>query len=307
MKIAFAFILSVMTLFFVGFKIKNNDNFIEMEPGTNFNIPDADYQNIKIQNEVIKADQRLGYWVGDFEPYDDINGLMVDDGFYWNRTNKINISIDSINGNVVVGHSVVAGNNRPFTGYFSNGKFVVKEPGDDRYDGVFSFEIINNQLVGTWEAYKNLEIKKRKFALDKRIYKYDSNITLEENTRYIDWGKKVSKAKSDDEFGKWISTEYASATEKIYSINASNSILTTKDVANLKKGDLTIIRNTIYARHGYSFKSRPLRVFFDQQSWYIPVHADIKQAFTEIEKRNIELLLKYEKNAKEYYDYFGRG
>ena len=27
MKIAFAFILSLMTLFFVGFKIKNNDNF----------------------------------------------------------------------------------------------------------------------------------------------------------------------------------------------------------------------------------------------------------------------------------------
>ncbi|MFN5849409.1 MAG: YARHG domain-containing protein, partial [Chitinophagales bacterium] len=65
--------------------------------------------------------------------------------------------------------------------------------------------------------------------------------------------------------------------------------------------------NMIYARHGYSFKNRPLRVFFDAQEWYIPVHTDIKKDLTEIEKKNIQLLLKYEKNAKEYYDYFGRG
>ena len=48
-------------------------------------------------------------------------------------------------------------------------------------------------------------------------------------------------------------------------------------------------------------------MFFDAQEWYIPVFVDIKSDFTEIEKQNIELLLRYEKNAKEYYDYFGRG
>ena len=110
-----------------------------------------------------------------------------------------------------------------------------------------------------------------------------------------------------NEFEEWVSKEFASATEVIYRINASNTLLKKKDVENLKKGDLTIIRNTIYARHGYSFKNRPLRVFFDAQSWYIPVHTNIKSDFTEIEKENIKLLLRYEKNAIEYYDYFGRG
>ena len=79
------------------------------------------------------------------------------------------------------------------------------------------------------------------------------------------------------------------------------------DVENLKKGDLTIIRNTIYARHGYSFKNRPLRVFFDAQPWYIPVHTDITTDFTDIEIKNIELLMSFEENAAEYYDSFGRG
>ena len=56
-----------------------------------------------------------------------------------------------------------------------------------------------------------------------------------------------------------------------------------------------------------SFKNRPLRIFFDAQEWYIPVNIDIKSNLTEIEKENIQLLLKYEKNAVEYYDSFGRG
>ena len=53
--------------------------------------------------------------------------------------------------------------------------------------------------------------------------------------------------------------------------------------------------------------NRPLRVFFDQQLWYIPVHADITRDFTPVELANIELLLRYEGNAAEYYDRFGRG
>ena len=110
-----------------------------------------------------------------------------------------------------------------------------------------------------------------------------------------------------DEFEEWVSRTYSSATNSIYELNASNKLLTKKEVENLKKGDLLLIRNTIYARHGYSFKNRPLRVFFDAQNWYIPVHADIKSDFTKIEKKNIELLLRYEGNAAEYYDHFGRG
>ena len=134
---------------------------------------------------------------------------------------------------------------------------------------------------------------------------------LEKSKQYVNWNKFTEKKEriemDKNEFEEWVSKEFASATEVIYRINASNTLLKKKDVENLKKGDLTIIRNTIYARHGYSFKNRPLRVFFDAQSWYIPVHTNIKSDFTEIEKENIKLLLRYEKNAIEYYDYFGRG
>ena len=71
--------------------------------------------------------------------------------------------------------------------------------------------------------------------------------------------------------------------------------------------DLEVMRNAIYARHGYSFQNREMRVFFDNYvSWYIPVSIDMTKQLTPIEKQNIELLKRYEKHAATYYDRFGR-
>jgi len=264
----------------------------------------------------------LGFWVGYFKKDEkDTNTyskktIIVDDAYVWQRENKINISIDEIKDSIVIGHSVVAGNDRPFKGTVKKENddqyaFKVKEPGDHRYDGEFAFTISKGQLIGKWTAYKEIDIKKRKYMLERRKFAYDPTINLERSKEYVDWNKVIATKErveiEENEFEEWISREFATATNLIYKINASNTVLTKSEVENLKKGDLTIIRNTIYARHGYSFKNRPLRVFFDAQSWYIPVHTNIKKDFTELEKDNIQLLLKYEKNAAEYYDRFGRG
>ncbi|MEZ4937314.1 MAG: YARHG domain-containing protein [Crocinitomicaceae bacterium] len=264
----------------------------------------------------------LGYWVGYFEPdkkkIKDFNEMWVDEGFNWNRNNKINISIDRVVGEQVYGHSVVAGNDRPFEGSIKRiaqgndtlYQIKAKEPGDDQYDGAFEFSIENGQLKGTWTANRNLKIKYRIYELEKKTYQYNPDIMLTHTGPYVNWTKRIDKVETygeGDEVEEWIYSSYGSATDKIYKVNASNTLLKKGDVENMKKGDLTIIRNTIYARHGYSFKFQPLRVFFDQQDWYIPVHTDIKSEFTDIEKENIKLLMKYEKNAAEYYDSFGRG
>lgn len=265
-----------------------------------------------------------GYWVGYFEEdreqqYHSTKAIRADE-YSWNRENKINISIDTIDGQTVRGHSVVAGNDRPFEGYVESVidnatqdtfyLFDAREPGDDQYDGKFMFEIKNNQLTGTWQAYRTIDISRRKYTLERKTFAYDPNVMLEYAKQYIDWHT-MQKTRVVDEYDgevmEWFSEKFASASEEVYKINASNTLLDPSDVENLRRGDLVIIRNTIYARHGYSFKHRPLRVFFDAQPWYIPVHTDIKDDFTNIEKQNIQLLLRYEENAAEYYDYFGRG
>lgn len=263
-------------------------------------------------NEVILL---VGTWVGDFEKAADNRDKVIDKhGFYWNRTNKITIEIQQIEEGKVRGRSIVAGNDRPFEGTIISreGEAVqieAKEPGDDRYDGTFSFTIKDDILKGTWTAYKDIDIKKRKYRLERRKFVYNPDQMLEYAKQYIDWNNSIETVevyKDGDEVEEWIIEKFATATDLVYDLNASNTRLTEEQVANLKRSDLTIIRNAIYARHGYSFKHRPLRVFFDAQDWYIPVHTDIRSDFTELEKENIALLLRYEKNAAEYYDRFGR-
>lgn len=310
--------------------IKNDNGEVLEEIGTEVNVKNSENTSNKL----------IGTYVGMFEPdygSDNIadsikyaNATYAGESFIWTRENKISISIDEMNDGKIKGHSVVAGNERKFEGDYSilDNKIECKanEPGDDTHDGTFTFTIIDTTLIGTWRAFKKINIQNRKYTLRKKTFAYnaeymlDSNETSYSNSRYVDWTKpamskeEIKKIKSNmtaeekamyEEFEE--NTDFASATDNIYKYNASKDLLNKDVVANMKRGDIYIIRNTIYARHGYSFKYRPLRVFFDKQSWYVPFTTNIQSQFSEIEKKNIELLLKYEKNAKEYYDSFGRG
>jgi YARHG domain len=319
------FPLAVTIVLFASCKdaIKNNAPKLMIEEGTRISVSKS-----KIENTTITL------YVGNFEPDlpDSIasnNAVSAGEAFYWDGANKISIVIKGVKKDSIIGYSVVAGLQRNFAGTIvktETGQSVIAyEPGDDKYDGTFIFAISDTAIIGTWRANKNVGIDKRKYVLHKNVFKYNANQLLDSvqnqysNNRYIDWTKPklsatdiknlkikmTSQEKNEyEEFEE--NTEFSSASSNIFTINASANLLTEKVVSNLKKGDLTIIRNTIYARHGYSFKYKPLRVFFDMQGWYIPASIDVKNQLTEIEKQNIQLLLRYEKNAKEYYDYFGR-
>ena len=78
-------------------------------------------------------------------------------------------------------------------------------------------------------------------------------------------------------------------------------------MSNMHKGDLEVIRNAIYARHGYFFKNRKMRYLFDYAvDWYIPLYTDVRGMLTEVERKNVDLLKRYENHASKYYDSFGR-
>lgn len=51
---------------------------------------------------------------------------------------------------------------------------------------------------------------------------------------------------------------------------------------------LRIMRNEIFARHGYIFASSDLRSHFEQKEWYTPITKDVK--FSAIEKFNVEYI-----------------
>lgn len=74
-----------------------------------------------------------------------------------------------------------------------------------------------------------------------------------------------------------------------------NYRLSGSDLAGYNKAELRLMRNTIYARHGYIFKSADLRAHFSRFSWYVPKYREIPLNYlSELERHNIELIKSYE-------------
>lgn len=240
----------------------------------------------------------FGYYTGGFEAvkYDETKDYVYE--------NRITISLDSIAGTQLFGHSIVAGNNRPLAGSFSISGSIysvnASEPGDDKYDGKFSFKVLGDSgiIEGKWIANDpKLMVSERKYRLTRREFKYDPNLELPEDVQWAELYTQNPKFPDKVE----------QITGDVVKLNASARLLSKQDVENLYKGDLEIIRNSIYARHGYSFKTRRIRFIFDQfVEWYMPVTTDVRNDLTETEKKNIDLIKRYEEHAEKYYDEYGR-
>lgn len=70
--------------------------------------------------------------------------------------------------------------------------------------------------------------------------------------------------------------------------------LTSSDIAGCSKQELRILRNAIYARHGYIFKSADLRDFFNQFYWYTPRYSNVDKQLSSLERSNIAFIKSFE-------------
>jgi len=75
---------------------------------------------------------------------------------------------------------------------------------------------------------------------------------------------------------------------------ASDRLLTREDVENMDAWELKIMRNEIFARYGYIFKSPEMRDYFKYEKWYVPTYDNVDNMLTDVEKKNIELIKRYE-------------
>lgn len=234
----FRLILASSTLIACDNAIKNPNSEISVENGTetaDSNIVKSEFIAIQHKEPYDPNNPFVGYWVGYFEQDKGDASFYIDEGYFWNRENKINISIDQINDTLVKGHSVVAGNSRSFKGKITQkvdtlndieyAMFSVTEPGDHKYDGTFTFKILDSLLIGSWIAFGDIEVKYRKYKLQKQSFKYNSDLLLEHSKRYIDWENYLQNTEeieweegADGE--EWVIKEFSSATEKIYEVNA---------------------------------------------------------------------------------------
>jgi len=74
----------------------------------------------------------------------------------------------------------------------------------------------------------------------------------------------------------------------------STRLLRFSDVEGLTPWDLKIMRNEIFARHGYIFKTKEMIDYFSQQRWYRPLYSDVSSLLSATEKKNIDFIKQYE-------------
>ncbi|MDE5686547.1 MAG: YARHG domain-containing protein [Paramuribaculum sp.] len=70
--------------------------------------------------------------------------------------------------------------------------------------------------------------------------------------------------------------------------------VTDEQLEDLSSSQLRILRNAIFAIHGYRFSSRDMADYFSRFDWYIPVSSDVTASLSTIEKKNIERIKKFE-------------
>ena len=220
------------------------------------NAPGSDPSHLVVTNPDAAAQAMEGYYVGGF------------------GSKKITVRLDKVIGNTIEGYSVVSGNERAFSGSYKaltsgNIEMSLKEPGDDRTDGVFHLQLTAAKpvLAGSWTP-NNKSRSTVQLVLQKREFKYDPHV------------------------GKYP--------------QASLKALAASDILNMSSDELGVMLNEMYARHGYSFKADDVQQYFDAQDWYMPLSTAVTGGLTDIEKQNeskIKDLIAYNEH---HYIRFGR-
>ncbi|REC43477.1 YARHG domain-containing protein [Chryseobacterium pennipullorum] len=252
-----------------------------------------------------------GEFAGKEKMIDESDGTEYDGGVY----KRISLKINRITKDSVYGQSIVEGTQRPFRGVFneSSKSFVLDEPGSDKTDGRFEVKLSGDSLTGKWNAFNKSAVKAplKNLKLIRKDFVYNPNFMLDKDSELVDWSnpKDFVEKYTNEETGKtesYTTSKNRVASEAIFKLNASTQKLTEKELKNLRKLDLEIIKNSVFARHGYSFKKNTYRYFFEQTDWYIPVSNNVDNELSPLEKENVALLNRFTKYAEDKYDSFGR-
>lgn len=102
-----------------------------------------------------------------------------------------------------------------------------------------------------------------------------------------------------DEYEEWDDIldydddEYLYPTDRMY--------ITVYELDELTREEVALVRNEIYARHGYTFSTEKYRDFFSQKTWYNPNPyltdgVETEKYFNQYELENKRILVQYEKD-----------
>ena len=70
--------------------------------------------------------------------------------------------------------------------------------------------------------------------------------------------------------------------------------LTESDISGMSNDDLCLLRNLIFAIHGYRFKQARFLEFFNGYSWYTPMYSNVESSLSSVENYNVKFIKRHE-------------
>lgn len=70
--------------------------------------------------------------------------------------------------------------------------------------------------------------------------------------------------------------------------------LTESDLDGLSQWQLKLLRNEVFARHGYIFQTTDMQLVFSQYSWYTPEYNNVNDMLSDTERYNVTLIKRHE-------------
>jgi len=95
--------------------------------------------------------------------------------------------------------------------------------------------------------------------------------------------------------GKFTTTNHYNIDTRRENYKVSSKLLTSSLLNGKTKEQLAVMRNEIFAAHGYKFKTTKWQEYFSNVKWYNPQFENVDSKLSFIERENIALILKYEK------------
>ncbi|HEY5534970.1 MAG TPA: YARHG domain-containing protein [Ignavibacteria bacterium] len=146
---------------------------------------------------------------------------------------------------------------------------------------------------------KELELKEKELDLKEKELQKDKEIADKEK-ELADKEKQLQEKNQRIEQNKTTPPPQTNRNRGYYSSGAgsypegSSRYLNYNDIYGKTKWQLRVMRNEIFARHGYIFQTSDLRNHFSNQSWYYPQNYDVTNMLSAVEKYNVNFIKGYE-------------
>lgn len=152
---------------------------------------------------------------------------------------------------------------------------------------------VNGKRDGFWEESYDGETYKGNYKNDEKDGVWDEN---GEKIRYKN-GKVVSESNNKEQPKETFTNSSHPVIGEALFENLSKHRLSGSDLSSFAKSELRILRNSIFAKHGYIFKSEDLKMYFSQFEWYKPEFNNVNHKLNSVEKENIKILKQAEDNG----------